>query len=298
MSDYGIYLASVSLQLFAEGGGAAGGDGGASGGSASSGVTAAAAGQTGVPAAGVQGQEVVGDPREAEFERLIKGDYKDLYDKRVSDTIQKRLKSSKETVDKYNALAPTLEMLAGKYGVDAADINALNKAIQEDDTYYEDEALERGLTVAQLKEIKSMERENAQLRQQMEEQRKQEKADAIYSRWMQEAEQTKQVYPNFDLRAESQNPQFMQLLQSNVPLRTAYEVVHKDDIISGAMQFTAKTIAGKVANSVAAGQQRPVEGGLSKQGAFQAGIDPAHMSKAQRLECAQRAARGERITFR
>lgn len=297
MDIYSINCAAFSLQLFAEGGGAAGGDGGAAG--EGTGVQAAAAGQnTSVPAAGVQGQEVAGDPREAEFERLIKGDYKDLYDKRVSDTIQRRLKSSKETVDKYNALAPTLDMLAGKYGVDASDIEALNKAIQEDDSYYEEEALNRGLTVQQLKEIKRMERENTQLRREMEQRRQQEQADAVYARWMQEAESTKQVYPSFDLQAEARNPQFMQLLQSNVPLRTAYEVIHKDEIISGAMQFTAQTIAGKVANSVAAGQSRPVEGGLNKQGAFQAGIDPAHMSKAQRLEYAQRAARGERITFR
>ena len=103
----------LDLQLFAEGG-----DGG-TGAEGATGVSAPAAEvqTTGdnTPAAEVK-------DRNAEFEALIKGEYKDLYDARVQNTIQQRLKGQKETVDKYNALAPTLEMLAKKYGVDIGDI--------------------------------------------------------------------------------------------------------------------------------------------------------------------------------
>ena len=106
---------------------------------------------------------------DAEFEELIKGKYKAQYNKRTQDTIQKRLKGTKDTVAKYEALAPTLDMLSKKYGVDASDIDALNKAIEEDDSYYEDEALEKGVTVEQLKEIRKMERENSELRKAMQE---------------------------------------------------------------------------------------------------------------------------------
>ena len=303
----------LDLQLFAEG--ASGGDGG-TGAEGATGVTATAAvsqtkGAKSNPLAdvkyGVQpteeaspAAEVVENPtedRNAKFEALIKGEYKDLYDQRMQDTVQKRLKSSKETVDKYNALTPTLEILAKKYGVDATDIEALNKAIEEDDTYFEEEALEKGITVEQLKEIRKMERENADLKRQMEEQNRKDNANKIYSQWMEQAEQAKAVYPTFDLRAEMQNPKFVDLLRSNIDVRTAYEVIHKDDIIAGAMQFTAKKVEQNLTNKIIANGARPSENGNSSQGASVTKSDVSALTKADRAEIARRVARGEKISF-
>ena len=125
----------LNLQLFAEGAGA--GDGGTAEGQ---GVTEAAAvpqtkGEKSNPLAnvkyGIQEEsapaaevQTATPDRNAEFEALIKGQYKDLYDAKMQDTIQKRLKGTKETVDKYNALQPVLEILGKKHGVDATDIEA------------------------------------------------------------------------------------------------------------------------------------------------------------------------------
>ena len=299
----------LNLQLFAEGGtaGAGAGDGGTAEGS---GVTAPAAGvQKGVknPLADVKyGKqeetapvaEVTKAPdRNAEFEALIKGEYKDLYDAKVQDTIQKRLKGQKETVDKFNALSPTLELMASKYGVDANDIEALNKAISEDDSYYEQEALEKGMTVKQLKEIKKMERENAALKAQMEEAQRQENGKKLYSQWMTQAEEAQKVYPSFDLRAEMSNPRFVDLLRSNIDVRTAYEVLHKDEIIPAAMQFTAKTVEQKIANKIAANGARPTENGMNSQGASLVKSDVSQLSKADRAEIIRRVQRGEKIKF-
>lgn len=304
----------INLQLFAEG---TGGDGG-TGATGATGVSATAAvsqtkGVKSNPLADVQygiqpttaeetspAAEVVENPtedRNAKFEALIKGEYKDLYDARVSETVQKRLKSSKETVDKYNELTPTLEALAKKYGVDASDIKALNKAIEDDDSYYEQEALEKGLTVQQLKEIRKMENENADLKRQMEEQNRKDNANKLYSKWMAESESTKQVYPSFDLRAEMQNPKFQELLRSNIDVRTAYEVIHKDDIIAGAMQFTAKKVEQNLTNKIIANGARPSENGNSSQGASVTKSDVSALTKADRAEIARRVARGEKISF-
>lgn len=235
--------------------------------------------------------------RSAKFEELIKGEYKDLYDAKMQDTIQKRLKSTKETVDKYNALNPTLELLASKYGVEAGDFEALNKAIQEDDAYYEDEAMERGLTVSQLKEIKKMERENAELKKQMEEQSRRDNANKLYSRWMNEAEQTKSVYPAFNFENEMQNPKFLDLLRSNIDVRTAYEVIHKDEIIPAAMSFTASKVEQKLTNKIIANGSRPTENGNSSQGSSVIKSDVSQLSKAQRAEINRRAIKGEKIRF-
>ena len=300
----------LSLQLFAEGAGAGAGDGGTAQGQ---GATAGVAYQQkavsnplaevkygiqeeAAPIAEVQNNTAVLD-RKAEFEKLIKGEYKEEYYARMQDTIKKRLKGSKETVDKYNALAPTLEMLAKKYGVDIGDIESLNKAIQEDDSYYEEEALEKGITVQQLKEIRKMERENAALKAQMEEAQRQENGKKLYAAWMQQAEEAKKVYPSFDIRTEMNNPKFVDLLRSNIDVRTAYEVLHKDDIIRGAMQFTAQTVESKIAKKVASNGARPSENGMSSQSAAVVKSDVSQLSKADRAEIIRRVQRGEKIRF-
>ena len=309
-----IYFRKLNLQLFAEGTGT--GDGGT--GAGGQGVTEAAAlpqtkgvknnplsnvkygKQEEAHAANVQSEEVQTETtvdRNAEYKKLIRGEYKDLYDAEVNDTVRKRVKNYQETVDKYNALTPTLEMLAKKYGVDATDVNALNKAIEEDDAYYEDEALEKGISVEQLKNIRKMERENADLRRQMQEQQVRDNANKLYATWMDQSSQLKSVYPSFDLNAELQNPQFVNLLKSNVDVRTAYEVLHKDEIIPAAMQFTAKTVEQKIANNIAAGSKRPTENGMSSQSAAVVKSDVSQLSKADREEIARRVARGEKIAF-
>lgn len=301
----------LNLQLFADGAGA--GDGGTVA-DGTSGV------QVGVPSLQTKGeknplsgvkygiqpedaqtadvQEVTdGVDRNAEFEKLIKGEYKDLYDARVQDTIQRRLKGTKETVDKYNALAPTLDMLSRKYGVDASDIEALNKAIEEDDAYYEEEALEKGITVEQLKSIRKMERENAELKRQMREQSARENADRIYAAWMQQADALKGVYPSFDLNSELNNPRFVDLLRNNVDVRTAYEVLHKDEIIPAAMQFTARQVEQKLTNKIIAGGSRPAENGINSQSSVVVKSDVSQLSKEDRAEIIRRVARGEKIRF-
>ena len=192
---------------------------------------------------------------------------------------------------------PTIETLAKKYGVKADDIEALNKAIEDDDAYYEDEALEKGITVEQLKEIRKMERENADLKRQMNEANQRESANRLYAQWMDQAESTKSVYPTFDLEQEMQNPQFVNLLRSNVDVRTAYEVLHKDDIIPAAMQFTAKTVEQKLTNKIIANGTRPSENGMNSQSATVVKSDVSQLTKADRQEIIRRVQRGEKIRF-
>ena len=302
----------LNLQLFAEG---AGGEGGGTGSEGATGVAATAAvSQKGAksnplanvkygiqpteeapPAAKVE--QPTTEDRNAKFEALIKGEYKDLYDARMQDTIQKRLKGQKDVVDKYNALTPTLEILAKKYGVDAADVEALNKAIEEDDSYFEEEALEKGVSVEQLKEIRKMERENADLKRQMQEQTRKDNAAQQYAAWMKQAEEAKKLYPSLNLEVETKNPQFRQLLMSGVDVGSAYLVVHKDEVIPAAMQYTAKTVEQKLTNKVIANGARPTENGNSSQGATVVKSDVSQLSKADRAEIIRRVQRGEKIRF-
>lgn len=294
-------LFRINLQLFAEG---SGGEGGANGTSGVNGVPAPQPAESGsVQPNGdrlANGSNGVQPDRNAEFEKLIKGEYKDLYDSRVQDIVQKRLKgmqATKESAEKYAALAPVLDLLGKRYGADASDINALVKAIEADDSYYEDEALERGITVEQLKEIKKMERENADLKKQIASRRAEEEASKIYGEWIEQAERAKAKYPSLNLNEEIQNPQFASLLKSGIDVETAFTVIHKDEIIPAAMGFAAKQAEEKTVNKILANGVRPSENGINSQAAAVLTNDVARMTKEQRAEIAERVRRGEIIRF-
>lgn len=301
----------LNLQLFADGGAAASGDGGTAQGQ---GVTAEAASQQtkgaslaevkyGIqpeetaPAAEVQKETAEPTDLNAEFEALVKGKYKAQYDARMQDTIQKRLKGSKETADKLKAVSPILEMMGKKYGVDASDISALTKAIEDDDSYYEAEAMERDMSVSQLKAIKKVERENAQLSRQLKESQDREKADRLHAVWVQQEQATKQVYPSFNMEAELQNPEFVNLITNNVDVKTAYEVLHRDEIIPAAMQFAAQAVEQNIAKKIAANGVRPSENGMGSQASAVVKSDVSKLTKMDIDEVARRVARGERVTF-
>ena len=287
-----LFPMTLDLQLFAEGAGNGVGGTGSEGATGATGT--AAVSQTSITDA--DGTTATNIDREAEFEKLIKGEYKDLYDKRMQDTIKNRLKSQKDTVEKYEALAPTLETLAKKYGVDASDIKALNKAIEEDDTYYEQEALEKGVSVEHLKEFKKMERENNQLKKLRDEQNAKDAAEKRVAAWMEESKQVKTIYPQFDFKSEMQNSKFVDLLRvPGVDVRTAYELTHKDEIIAGAMQFTAKTVEKKITDNIVANGARPIENGLNSQGASLTRSNVSQLSTADILDIQRRVARGEKV---
>ena len=311
-----IFSERINLQLFAEGG-----DGGS--GTGADGANGVTAGVPSLPTKGAKNpladvkygiQEadvqtanaqsktedngnVATEDRNARFEALIKGEFKDLYDAKMQDTIQKRLKGSKETVDKYNELTPTLEMLAKKYGVDASDIKALNKAIEEDDSYYEEEAMEKGISVEQLKAVKKMERENAELKKQMEDRTNRERAERDVAEWMKQAEAAKHSFPNLDLGEELKNPQFIELLKSGVGVETAYFAMHHRELVPQAMQYTAKAVEQKLTNKVIANGARPTENGIKSQSSAIVKSDVSQLSKADREEIIRRVARGEKIKF-
>ena len=316
-----------NLQLFGEGGGAAGGEGagagaadGVAGDPATTGKSgraarnpladvqygkapeAEAAQQQGSVAQKESAQQAAVDPDKA-FEQLIKGEYKDAFAKRTQRIIDDRFKHAKGLEAQVQQMEPMLQMLAERYGIeDAKDLKAIMKAMEDDDGYYEEEAMRRDMSVAQLKQMKQMERENEQFRRAQAEQERQQNADRIYQGWLQQSEQVKQAYGNFDLRSEIGNPEtgerFMGLLRSGIDVKTAYEVIHKDDIIGGAMAYTAQQTEKRVTDSIRARGMRPTENGSSgNAAAVVRKADVNTLTRKDRDEIARRVMRGEKISF-
>lgn len=242
------------------------------------------------------------EARKAEFEKLIKEDYRDLYDERVQKIVKDRLKDHNALKSKVDSLDPVLDMLSSKYGVDKEDAKALAKALEEDSSYYEQEALEKGLTVEQLKQMKKLERENAEFKRAAQEQQKKANADKIFAQWQQQSDVLKTVYPGFDLQYEASHPEtgsrFMALLGNGVDVKTAYEVIHKDEIMGGAMQYTAQTVQQKVVNDIKARGMRPPENGVSGTGAaVVTKKDPSKLTNKELAEISKLVRAGERIVF-
>lgn len=233
------------------------------------------------------------------FENLIKGEYKEEFAKRTQGIINERFKNTKGIEAQLKSHEDILTRLADKYGTKAGDIEALTKAIDEDESFYEKEALEKGLSVSQLKEVKRLERENETLRREQQEAKNKENGEKLYAQWLDEGKALSEKYglANFDLSAELENPDFVGLLRSGISLEASYKAVHVDDLIGGAMAQTAMNVREKMAADISSNQARPSENGATSQSAAIFKTDVNKLTKADREEIDRRVARGEIITF-
>ena len=309
------------LQLFADGA-----DGGA-GATGEAPANAAAAGQqTSVPTSrrqtnpnantiygrgevdtgSVQADAQTNERQKMTLDDLLKTDpdIKAAYDERVQKAINGRFKQAKALEEDREKLNPVLELLGQKYGIKSddgsrMDLDGLIKAIQEDDSYYEEEALEKGISVDSLKQLKKMERENAALKKQMQQTQMDEQNRQRVLNLQAQAEAMQQTYPGFDLNAEMQsNPVFARMVwESGIPVKTAFEAVHHDQILSGAIQTAAQRTQQMAAQSVQANMRRPVENGVNSAPAALHVTDPKKLTREQRQDIRNRVNRGERIVW-
>ena len=221
------------------------------------------------------------------------------YNKQMQATIRARLKSADGAEQTLGKLTPALEVLARKHGQDPANIDydALAKAIIDDESYYEDKALEMGVSVETAKKIDQQERDTA--RQQREQQRtlEQQKFQQHIMKLEQQGEELKKVFPKFDLRAELQNPVFARMTSPNVGIsvQDAYYAVHRNEIQTAAMQVTAQKTAQKISNAIQSGSRRPNENGTSGQAPSVTTFDYRSMSPEQRKSLKDRIRSGEKI---
>jgi hypothetical protein len=240
------------------------------------------------------------EDRKAKFKALLEGEYKSEAQEWAQSTIKERLKGAKEAEAVLNKLQPALEALITKHGLESGDLDGLVKKITDDDSLYEDEALERGIPVETLKEMKALERQSKEYQRMQAENQQRQLMQAHFQKLSEQANAAKQLYPGFDLRQELANPTFARLTHPSVGIdvRTAYEIAHRDEIQPRAMAAVAQQTQQTISASVQAGASRVSENGLKPSGgAVSLSDDPRNWSRAERQKIAERARRGERITF-
>ena len=123
------------------------------------------------------------------------------------------------------------------------------------------------------------------------------KRNEIISRWKSEAENVKNIYPGFDFETELSNPKFTRLLGSGVSVKTAFEALHMDDIMGGAMAYTANKVSKKITDNIRARGARPVENGSNQAAAATIKNDVTKLTAKDRAEIAKRVRNGEKISF-
>lgn len=279
---------ALRLQRFADGGT----DGGSEG---APGVTSQDAAGTGAEAS--QDAAVGNQETRVSFDELIKGEYKEDYDKAVQKIVRQRFakaeKQAKANEEQLGKMAPIMQALASKYGVNADDIDSIAKYVSEDDAMYEEAALQAGMTVDQYKQYARVMAENQRLIAERQANEQRRAMNEQVQRWRAEEQQIKTEFPDFDLDSLVQDESFNRMVQSGVPLRSAYIAMEADNILPAAMSYAAQQGAIKAQATIAQRGSRPVEGGMSGQAAAKVTTDVSKMSDAEIADMAARIMRGE-----
>ena len=221
------------------------------------------------------------------------------YNKQMQAVVQSRLRSAKDAEEKLAKLTPALEVLARANNLDPTNIDydALAKAINNDESYYEQKALEMGVSVETARKMDQQERDTARQERENARTLEQQKIEQHIVKLQQQGEAMKKVFPNFDLRTELQNPVFARMTSPNVGISVedAYYAVHRNEIQRAAMQVTAQKTAQKISNDIQAGNRRPNENGTSGQAPSVTTFDYRSMSPEQRKALKDRIYSGEKI---
>lgn len=310
-----LIIEEANLKLFD--GGAVGGDGGASGGGNGNDGQGIAQPATSTKKGGAYDNVVFGkaestaddvqnveptpqaeptlEERQKAYDEFIKAN-KDLYQKDFQKNFNRRHADYKSLQERFDKADKLIGLIAERYGEN--NVDKLEELIANDTRLLEDEAIEKGIPVDQLIEIKKLKRTADIERLARERIENQRKGEEQYNRWLADAEKVRATYPEFNLEAEAENPQFRALLQSGVAMDHAYKVIHLGEILESNVANAVQRSAKATADSIAARGTRPKEnaGSASKSGVVYKS-DVHSLTRQEREEIARRVSRGEKISF-
>jgi hypothetical protein len=194
------------------------------------------------------------------------------YKRKMSEIVTNRVKAMQGTLD---AVAPMMELLGRRAGMDMSDLSkvdyaALNKAVVDDDIFYEAGANESGEDIQTHK--RNMQREmdyNSRMRSlNSREQDFKATLEQIAARNYQErlnadAAELKKEFPDFDLEKEMGNPRFKAMVSpgGGFTLADAYHAIHYKEIKEAIKNSTAHQVQQAMSRSLQSGRTMPVENG-------------------------------------
>ena len=226
--------------------------------------------------------EIMADPEyNGEMQKVVKA-------------AKEKLKTSAEGLEK---LAPAIQLIAKKYGVDAGDYEAISKAVVDDDAYYEERAMELGVTTDVAKQLDKSEKMMRAAEEQQQKFINEQKLMEHIGKLNRQAIELQQKYPDFNLGKELNNPTFARLTAPdlNLPLEDAYELVHREEIKENIRQAALKASIQQVSNAVQSNKNRPNDGVSKSSNASVQTFNYQNATKAQREALKARIRSGEKI---
>ena len=207
------------------------------------------------------------DRKRAEFENLIRGEYKQAFDERVQKIIDRRFRDMRILKEQAARIRPVLDALYEKYGV--TDAEKLAQMLKTDDARMNGAGDGRH-RLAAMKVMK----------------------------WRADADELLRMNPGFDLANEMKNAAFTALLKAGVDMKTAYRAMHQDEILDSAVKYAAKKAHDLAVKEMRMHASRPEENGAGgRGGAKMAPLSVSNMTRAEREEIERRSARGEKVYF-
>ena len=226
--------------------------------------------------------EIMADPEyNGEMQKVVKA-------------AKEKLKTSAEALEK---LAPAIQLIAKKYGVDASDYDAVSKAVVDDDAFYEERAMELGVTTDVAKQLDKSEKMMRAAEEQQQKFINEQKLMEHIGKLNRQAIELQQKYPDFNLGKELNNPTFARLTAPdlNLPLEDAYELVHREEIKENIRQAALKASIQQVSNAVQSNKNRPNDGVSKSSNASVQTFNYQNATKAQREALKARIRSGEKI---
>ena len=230
------------------------------------------------------------------------------FNERIQGIVQSRLKEESAASEKLSALAPVLQEIARQKGMDfdpsdigSLDVNAFTRALQRDDSFFESKAAELGVTPDVARQLIGLQEFQEDTLKQQEEDAQRKEFEAHIGKLFQQAEEFKQIIPDFDLDREFQNERFVQLTspQAGLTVEEAFYALHHDEIQAAGMAAATRVAQEKIANSVRANRMRPQESGGGGQPAEPPRQHYSKMTAQERADLKkqimQAGARGEKI---
>ena len=201
--------------------------------------------------------------QEMSFDELIKNKYKSEFSSKVQGIINERFKETKQTEAQLEKFKQMAEVISAKYGLEGDNFDELMNAIQEDDSFYEQQAIENGMTVDEYREHLKQEKKMNKITQELESLRAEKQQQEYLDQWEREASELKEQIPDFDFDEELQNDKFSNLVTMGWSLKDAYEAVHAREIINKVVPKAVEQAKVKTVQSIRAKGLRPSENGVT-----------------------------------
>lgn len=239
-------------------------------------------------------------PTHVSYADLIKSDeYKEEHKAYMDQTLAKRFKKYEGLEERSNKMKGVLDVVAQKYNLDSNSedfIEKLTEAVNADDAYVENYAIEHDLSNEEARKQINMQRKLDMFEREKQISEEQRAKDERTNRLYMNAEKVKAVFPQFDLETELSNPKFVELCAAtNEDVMSVYKLIHQDELFAMQTQAMANQLQQKVAQAVTTNASRPQENGLSgQQAAAVVSPDFKSMSREQLIAFGEKMRRSQR----